>query len=367
MPAFQYRHIKDLYPTFWDKSAEMIKVVSQIIKDDKDKDHNGASILDFADWLSRCTLDIIGVAGMGYEFNAIHDPNAELNRSYRTVFTPTTQAKILAFLGQLVPIPLLRLLPLKRNDDIASAAATIRGASRRLIQEKQRKLADVEKRETLGKDILSVALASGGFTVENLVDQTMTFLAAGHETTSTATQWALVALSQHPEMQTRLRNEIRKVLPSIDDNTRMTAEAMDSLPYLHAVCSEVLRFYAPVPFTRREAVKDTTIIGQFIPKGTNIVIVPYAINFSKELWGEDAEQFNPDRWLGEKRKNNGGAESNYANLTFLHGKWILLYHFLCPPESVSLTSPSHEISVMERESPCTSLHPLYQPSRKKVR
>ena len=329
MPAFQYRHIKDLYPTFWGKSAEMVKVVTKVIKEDENKDPQGGSVIDFADWLSRCTLDIIGIAGMGYNFNAIYDPNAELNHTYRSVFTPSSQAKLLAFLGQIIPIPLLRLLPLKRNDDIASAAATIRGVSRRLIQEKQRRLADVEKRDEVGKDILSVALASGGFTVENLVDQTMTFLAAGHETTATATQWALVALSQHPEMQTRLRDEIREILPSLDEDTRMTAELMDSLPYLHAVCSEVLRFHAPVPFTRREAARDTTICGQFVPKGTNIAIVPWAVNFSKELWGEDAEEFNPDRWLGEKRKNSGGAESNYSNLTFLHGEWLPRHNVFC--------------------------------------
>ena len=298
----------------------MLKVVSKIVKEDKNKDQNGGSVVDFADWLSRCTLDIIGIAGMGYNFNAIHDPNSELNHSYRNVFTPNRQAQILALLGQFVPIPVLRRLPLKRNDDIASAAAIIRGTSRRLIQEKMRKLAETEKQEAVGKDILSVALASGGFTVENLVDQTMTFLAAGHETTATATQWALVTLSQHPDMQTRLREEIREVLPSLDEDTPMTAELMDSLPYLHAVCSEVLRFHAPVPFTRREAARDTTILGQFVPKGTSIALVPSAINFSKELWGEDAEEFKPDRWLGEKRKNNGGAESNYANMTFLHGE-----------------------------------------------
>ena len=85
------------------------------------------------------------------------------------------------------------------------------------------------------------------------------------------------------------------------------------------MCNEILRFYAPVPMTLRIADRDTTILGKFIPKGTTIVMSPCATNMSKELWGDDADQFNPDRWMGPGRANTGGADSNYSFMTFLHG------------------------------------------------
>ena len=323
MPAFAYRHIKDLYPTFWNLSANFVQVLSNEIRTEaasagQEKDTTPPAVIKMSSWLSRATLDIIGVSGMGQSFNAIHDPTTELYATYNKIFSPSRQAKIMSVLSIIFPIQILRLLPVKRNDEIASAAASIRDVSRKLIQHKKRKMS--EKGARVGVDILSVALESGGFTEDNLVDQLMTFLAAGHETTASAMTWTLTALCQHPEMQVQLREEIRAHLPSIEDNlTPMSAELMDNLPYLHAVCNESLRVYSPVPMTRREAAHDTTILGQFVPKGTNIILAPAAVNVSKELWGEDALEFKPERWMGTGRANNGGAKSNYALLTFLHG------------------------------------------------
>ena len=129
-------------------------------------------------------------------------------------------------------------------------------------------------------------------------------------------QWAVYALSQRPDIQTRLREEIHSKLSPTDT---LTDELLSSLPYLHAVTQEVLRHHPPVPMTQRVANADTTICGNFIPKGTVIILAPGAINSSTELWGPDADQFNPERWMGAGRANTGGAESNYAFLTFLHG------------------------------------------------
>ena len=68
--------------------------------------------------------------------------------------------------------------------------------------------------------------------------------------------------------------------------------------------------------------KPTTVLNHHIPVGTEIFIVPWAVNRSSELWGPTAEDFNPDRWIDAttgKLNNAGGAASNYSLLTFLHG------------------------------------------------
>jgi cytochrome P450 len=298
----------------------MCQAVSDEIRDAQAKaaDPSEGIVVNFASWLNRTTLDIIGIAGLGVDFGAVQNPDSELNVSYRSVFSPSKQARMLMLLGAFLPQWIVRRIPIKRNADIAAAASNIRNVSRKLIAEKKEKM-DAKEAITGDKDILSVALESGGFTVEDLVDQTMTFLAAGHETTATATQWALLELSRNPDMQRRLREEIRAKLPSLDDEEAMTSEQVDQLPYLHAVCNEVLRFWSPVALTRRVAVRDVTVLGQVIPKGTDVILCPYAVNFSKQLWGEDALEFNPERWMGEKKANNGGVDSVYANMTFLHG------------------------------------------------
>jgi len=238
MPAFAYRHIKDLVPLFWSKSTELIREFQSKVPDVATSE--AGSIVMFSDWVARATLDIIGVAGMGFDFGAIYNPSTELNVAYRAVFTPSSQAKMLALLSAIFPIFLLRLIPLKRNSDMRAAAAVVRDTARSLIHEKKAKLAAAAAAgEKLpaneGKDILSVLIQSGGFTEENMVDQIMTFLAAGHETTSSAMAWALAALAQRPELQERLRSEVRANLPSPDDaDAVVTAKMIDKNPLLHA-------------------------------------------------------------------------------------------------------------------------------------
>ncbi|KAF4985314.1 hypothetical protein FDECE_16651 [Fusarium decemcellulare] len=261
---------------------------------------------------------------MGRDFGAIQNPDSLLAKTYRKIFKPSRQVQILGLLGTFVPLQIITKLPFRRNEDINSAAAEIRSVARDLIQEKKAKLHNKEQPDL---DILSVALESGGFSDENLVDQLMTFLAAGHETTAAALTWAIYMLSRYPEVQTRLREEVRERLPSVDSDIDITSLDIDRMPYLNAVCSEVLRYYSPVPLTMRDAAHDTTILGHPVRRGTRILIVPWATHFDPELWGSDADRFNPERWLpsagesgtADRKAASGGATSNYAFLTFLHG------------------------------------------------
>lgn len=244
-------------------------------------------VVPFANRLNRTTLDIIGTAGMGVEFGAIQDPNAELAVTYNKLFKPTTQGKILGLLSVFLPWSIVEVIPIARNETVEDAVATIKAASRRVIQAKKRKLVEEKGDRSMKEvDIISVALESEGFSEEELVIQTMTFLAAGHETTASTLKWALLILCRYPTSQQRLRDEIHANLPSIVDcEASITAEMFDKLPYLNAVCNEILRVWSPVAMTRREAIRDTTILGQFIPKGTEIHLSPYAVNMSKALWG----------------------------------------------------------------------------------
>lgn len=116
------------------------------------------------------------------------------------------------------------------------------------------------------------------------------------------------------------------------------ANILESLTLLRGVINESLRLYPTVPVTIRSAICDTELNKQFIPKGTEILISPWLINRSKELWGHDADEFRPDRWdssLDGRAWDQAGGEDdsrdpasgsnskkagkNYDFLTFLHG------------------------------------------------
>jgi cytochrome P450 len=330
LPAFAFRHIKELVPLFWDKSREGVQaMVEDILKDaveppqdlSEEKLGDKTAVMEVGNWASRITLDIIGLTGLGRDFQAIKDPNNKLTTMYNSLFKPSKQGQLLAMLQLLIYPWMVNYLPLKRNYDIMEATAYVRGVCRELITEKRKKLANKELDDL---DILSVALESGGFTDDNLVDHMMTFLAAGHETTASALTWAIYLLCVHPEVQDRLREEVRAKLPPVDDmSATVSALDIDHMPYLNAVCNEVLRYYSPAPMSVRVAAVDTTICDQHVPKGTRVMIVPWAVNKSVELWGPDADKFNPGRWLpyfdGDKGAASGHATSNYAFLTFFHG------------------------------------------------
>ena len=188
---------------------------------------------------------------------------------------------------------------------------------RSLIQEARQRLHDKKDSKP---NILSVAMESEGFSDEDLVNQLMTFLIAGHETTASAFAWAICMVCKYPDVQKRLREEIRANLPDPRSSTSsISATDIDSLPYLNAVCNETLRVWATVPVTLRVAEHDTSLNGRFVPKDTTVFVSPWAINTSKALWGEDAAEFKPDRWMGPGNANTGGVESNYSYLTFFHG------------------------------------------------
>ncbi|OKL57731.1 hypothetical protein UA08_07229 [Talaromyces atroroseus] len=324
MPAFSHRHVKDLYPIFWEKAALLAKELEREIKRDPEE---SSKVFDVADWLARTTLDILGAAGFGREFDTLHHPDNEIVTAYQNVFELKPPKGIFGILIFIARQQIMNLLNIKRNDSIAAATEVLTGVARRLIEDKKSEKEHHHSEDASNgesdRDIISVALDSGSFTDTMLENHLLTFLAAGHETTATSMTWAMYALCLYPTVQKRLREEVRARLPfganASAEMLLVTAELVDSLPYLHAVCNEVFRIYPPAGLTRRVSVKDTTIAEQHIPKGTVVVISPRAINVSKQLWGDDATVFNPDRWMGSLQANSGGGLTNFSFMTFLHG------------------------------------------------
>jgi cytochrome P450 len=324
LPAFAFRHVKDLVPIFWDMSRGGTLFMATKLLGGESRTRKLApntDVVEIRDWASRMALDIIGATGLGRDFGAIKDPDNDLAKTYNLLVKVTPGAQLLAALQLVIPGWIVNLLPVKRNSTVQEASDALRSVCRELIAEKKQKLANKTLEDV---DILSVALASGGFNDEDLVSQLMTFLAAGHETTAMAMTWMVYMLCLHPEVQDRLRDEVRSRLPALDDeSTAVSALDIDHMPYLKAVCNESLRYCPPAPVSARVSAVDTTICGQHVPRGTRVLIVPQAINRSRALWGPDAEKFNPDRWLpyfdGDKGAASGHATSNYAFLTFFHG------------------------------------------------
>ncbi|KAF1963090.1 cytochrome P450 [Byssothecium circinans] len=319
MPAFSFRHIKELYPIFWAKSLELCQVTKTELADKADK------VLEIGHFSTQVTMDIIGLAGLGRDVGTLRNnkdgDDDELIKNYEEILEPTAEKAIYFVLHLLFPQWIIKALPWKLNQRVEITTSNLKRICNEFVVEKKSRM-KVESEES--KDILSIMLRSNNFSDDNIVDQLLTFLAAGHETTSSALTWATHLLATHPQIQTRLRAEIYAAIPdltALSDPTFDLATLLESLPYLNAVCSEVLRLYPTIPVSARIAIRDTFISNHFIPKGTLSFVTPWAVNRNPKLWGADAEDFKPERWIDENGRAtmNGGAGSNYSFLTFLHG------------------------------------------------
>lgn len=139
-----------------------------------------------------------------------------------------------------------------------------------------------------------------GLRQEDLVDFLLAFVLAAQDTTALTLTWMFYALSKHPEVEARIRREMMDVLPAmgVTNDTYLTTDHVQKLVYLEATIREVLRLYAILPSTRREVVSDTVVCGDIpVRKGDFVLVSIYAMARNPQVWGPDAAQFNPSRWI----------------------------------------------------------------------
>ena len=105
---------------------------------------------------------------------------------------------------------------------------------------------------------------------------------------------------RHPEAQEKILSELRSAFTEAKDELPLVFETVQSssLPYISAVFNESLRFYPPVPIELKECTAETNFPdGTWLPKGAVVMWAPWAMGRSKNLWGDDADDFRPERWL----------------------------------------------------------------------
>ncbi|KAI1129265.1 cytochrome P450 [Nemania abortiva] len=316
IPAFSFRHIKELYPMMWEKSVVMCDKLGENLQTQGSED---SKTIDIASWISRVTLDIIGVAGVGREFNTLNGAEDPLLDIYLQALMPRPDHLAFAMASLIFGLPFVRLIPCDVTRKFKGWSATLRDICMSVVQERKILISNSKDDHF---DLLSVLIKSGNFSDAQLRDQILTFLAAGHETTAATLSWSCYLLAKDQKLQDIVREEVRQALPSglNVENPADLATILESLPYLNGVMNESLRLYPTIPMTMRVAIRDTSLAGQVIPKGTNLVISVWQMNRSPELWGPEADECRPERWITSGKPNShGGANSNYDFMTFLSG------------------------------------------------
>ncbi|XP_052861749.1 probable cytochrome P450 49a1 [Anopheles cruzii] len=146
----------------------------------------------------------------------------------------------------------------------------------------------------------------------------------GVDTTSVAATSTIYQLSQHPDKQEILFNEIKRSMPTPD--TKFTISMLETMPYLRACIKETLRMYPVVIGNGRSLQTDAVIGGYHIPKGTH-VIFPHLVVSNLEKYFPEPDRFVPERWLkrGELQEHSGCPHAGqkihpYVSLPFGYGR-----------------------------------------------
>lgn len=191
-----------------------------------------------------------------------------------------------------------------------------------------------------------------------MVGMVLTFLLAGQLTTSVSLAWTLYCLATHPQWQRKLREELANW------NVEEGIQALDTLPLLDRVVKESVRLYPPVIYTSRVAVEDDEIDGYKIPRGTVVCVPTFAMQHDETIWGDDAHEFNPDRWLDPEIKKN----SMYFT-AFWFGSHGCIGRRFAIMETKAFTAfvvKSLDVSVNENDAPPTISGPIGVPRNMKL-
>jgi cytochrome P450 len=230
------------------------------------------------DEFSNLTLRILSKA----LFDVDVDPESEdeaITHGARMINRRSDARNLSSFLPGWVPTP--------GNVRYRRAMADYRERVDELIDE--RRATDPE-----GDDLLSILLGAGdgdGLSEQELRDNLITFMFAGHETTSLGLTYTCLLLAQHDDVAVTLQDELAAVL----DGESPGFEAVPHLEYTEKVIKETMRMYPPAYIMFRRATDDAVLGGYKIPEGTVLTLPQFRIHHDERFY-DDPETFDPDRW-----------------------------------------------------------------------
>ncbi|CAO3598708.1 unnamed protein product [Absidia cylindrospora] len=300
-------NVKNFRDQFTDVFIEEIHYMMDNIWD---KAAETQTSVDFHEIMFKFTLDSFILLGFGVHLNALgtkgNVPFAEsFDEAQRTTFQRfiTPLWSVTEFLGRITQ---------PFNTSMNDHLKVVDGFARQVTEQRRQQLKNGEVHKDLLSRFMNASNANGEpLSNDELRDIVLNFVIAGRDTTAQALSWTFYMLMSHPRVEVKLLEEINTNITeeALADSARLYEKIKD-MKYAHAVFYEVLRLYPSVPLNQKEALKDDVFPdGSIIRKGDNILWCPYAQGRVEDIWGVDAKQFKPERWINEngelKRESQG--------------------------------------------------------------
>jgi cytochrome P450 len=291
--AFSANNIRAMgETTMRDGFAEMIRRLQAVVpKDEHPHDIEPGFRCVIHHSLTKATLSIISEA-------------AFKTQDFATLADKPTESLISANVLMLLGPWLYTRLPLRRVRRQRGVRDAIAPMVRRVVSAARAKISTTPSGGAAGSDagnqhskkkLIDYLAENPELTEDMILDHSITFVFAGHDTTANALNWMMYLVATHPQVQETLAEELGSALAA---GAMPSVELVRSLPYLQAVCLETLRFVPPVATVSREATRDDVLpSGTYIPPRTIVIISAALMHRDPDVWGADVDEFRPERWV----------------------------------------------------------------------
>ncbi|GJJ06130.1 hypothetical protein Clacol_000319 [Clathrus columnatus] len=354
-PVFSMGNMRELLPVIQPIANKICSIFLSEFPAD-----GGFKEIDIVPWMSRGALEHIGQGALGHSFNALAVTVADKDEYtsavrnlgyYIFIYLQTKFPKENHFRATVLRLILLRPFipivvrnfslhwrnkimdwaPIPALRELRRIVNVMDKASKTILEKKrvEAKMGVLDS-EKVGKDVMTIMLRDNAdssqserLTESEILGQMNTFIFAGFETTAIALSRVFFILASRPDVQSRLRAEIRSTKrarmadgdATVWQDVNLPYDVLMTMPYLDAIVRETMRVYPPSSLFGRTLRKATTLPLQYpirtpsgsernsiaLPANTNIIISILAANHNKKVWGEDASEWKPERWLNSSK------------------------------------------------------------------
>ncbi len=310
-PAFHFKILEDALHVFNGNGDKLADAFQR-------QGGNGETAIDILPFVTNFTLDVILEAAMGKRL--------DIQEGKASCEYPEAIHGLLHFFQVrqrspwLYPEPLFMLSPmywkqrkfLKVVHDFTKGVIKERKAEFQYEKEAKKRVAFLDL-------LLNLQASSNGqFSDEDVQEEVDTFMFAGHDTNASAMSWTLLLLACHSEAQKRVLDEQRGIFGD-DDAGDVEHAQLSRMRYLEACIKEALRLFPSVPVMGRQLLDDLEVDGETAPKGATAIVFTYLLHRNETVWGKNAGEFVPERFLEGSVESAEAPRHPYAFVPFSAG------------------------------------------------
>ncbi|GIY15069.1 cytochrome P450 4V2 [Caerostris darwini] len=323
--CFRYDILKTYVPILNDHSRLLVQRLQQ----ETDKDST-----KITGYLSPCTFAIMCETILGIRMDAqksnkeeefIHSANRGFRLLSRRLFNCFYWSDFFYYFS-------------KDGKEVKKHVQVVRDFTKSLLQEEKQKYLSQNSTTNEGKSrslinlLLTHHLQLKDFTEEDVIEELITIMLSGHDTTMISVAWTLYMLGLYPEVQAKVHEELDWIFGE-DVERHATLDDLKDMKYLDCVIKETMRLYPPGHFLSRRITEDITICGYSIRKGATCVAFTNLLHRDEEVF-PNPEKFDPDRFLPE----NSATRNSFAYIPFSIGPRNCIGQTLAVMEQLVITS-----------------------------